>query len=113
MQLPQSTDIEIAHLNHLFDKTSECYKFFWFQAMLTKISQGYDTFSYQVIWEYEKVHTMFLNCAKDHLNNDHIRMKLYRQGLGYDEFQGILYDVVSPVYRAARDCGFTNWILKK
>mgnify|MGYP006977109889 CR=1 FL=1 len=36
MQLPYSENIEIQYLSRIFDNTSECYKFFWFQAILSK-----------------------------------------------------------------------------
>ncbi len=37
MELPRSSDLNIQYLSRLFDSTSECYKFFWFQAILTKV----------------------------------------------------------------------------
>lgn len=36
MQLPYEEELEIGYLSRLFDKTSECYKFFWFKAILKK-----------------------------------------------------------------------------
>lgn len=46
MQLPQSDELEIQYLSRLFDKTSECYKFFWFQAIITKVLEGKETITY-------------------------------------------------------------------
>lgn len=37
MHLPYAEDLEIRYLSRLFDNTSECYKFFWFQAIVSKI----------------------------------------------------------------------------
>ncbi len=37
MYLPQAEKIEVSYLNRLFDKTSESYKFFWFQAILNRV----------------------------------------------------------------------------
>ena len=37
MQLPNSDNVPIQHLSRLFDNTSECYNFFWFQAIVTKV----------------------------------------------------------------------------
>ncbi|MCD8078649.1 MAG: hypothetical protein LUE63_09830 [Lachnospiraceae bacterium] len=36
MQLPYSDELEVQYLSRLFGNTSECYKFFWFQAIVTK-----------------------------------------------------------------------------
>ena len=37
MQLPFSEELNIANLGRLFDNTSECYKFFWFKAIVEKV----------------------------------------------------------------------------
>lgn len=47
MQLPHSDELAIQSLGRLFDKTSECYKFFWFQAIVTKILEGKDIVTYE------------------------------------------------------------------
>lgn len=40
MKLPQSEGLNIASLSRLFDNKSECYKLFWFQAILEYVSKG-------------------------------------------------------------------------
>ena len=40
MQLPYSDQLNIAALSRLFDNKSECYKLFWFQAILGKVCAG-------------------------------------------------------------------------
>lgn len=47
MQLPYSENIEIQYLSRIFDNTSECYKFFWFQAILSKVLEGRDHITYE------------------------------------------------------------------
>ena len=47
MQLPFSDELEIQYLSRLFDNTSECYKFFWFQAIITKVLEGKKVISYE------------------------------------------------------------------
>lgn len=47
MQLPYSDELEIQYLSRLFDNTSECYKFFWFQALVTKVLEGKKVISYE------------------------------------------------------------------
>lgn len=44
--LPQDDSLEISYLSHLFDNMSECYKLFWFQAMITFISKGKSIITY-------------------------------------------------------------------
>lgn len=65
--------------------------------------------AYQMIWKYEKVHVVFEECAKEHLNSIEIRHKLYRKGLEEEQFNKQLYDVVFPVYKSAKNCGFGEW----
>ena len=42
MELPYSDELNIGYLSRLFDNTSNCYKFFWFLAILRK-NDGIDT----------------------------------------------------------------------
>lgn len=46
MQLPFSEELDIQYLGRLFDNTSECYKLFWFQAIMTKIKDGENSFTF-------------------------------------------------------------------
>lgn len=47
MYLPDTPELEVQYLSRLFDNTSECYKFFWFQAIVTKILEGKDIITYE------------------------------------------------------------------
>ena len=38
--LPQSEKLNIGYLSHAFDNKSECYKLFWFQAIIRKVAAG-------------------------------------------------------------------------
>ena len=40
MQLPKSEQLNIASLSRLFDNKAECYKLFWFQAILNHVCKG-------------------------------------------------------------------------
>ena len=40
MQLPKSEQLNIASLSRLFDNKAECYKLFWFQAILNYVCKG-------------------------------------------------------------------------
>ncbi len=66
--------------------------------------------SYEMIWKYDSIHKEFEKCAKEHLNNEEVRKKIYRRGLGYVEFAAALEEVIQPVYAAAKNCGFKSWI---
>lgn len=65
--------------------------------------------SYQMIWKYESVHKEFEKCAKEHVNNDDIRFRIYREGVDYAGFSGELKSVLLPVYQSAENCGFGKW----
>ena len=68
--------------------------------------------SYEMMWKYPKIHEAFENCAREHLNNQEIRHKLYQRGLSEREFSGRLEEVILPVYQSAKSMGFPNWSLK-
>ena len=40
MQLPYSEELNIEYLGQLFRNTTECYKFFWFKAIVKKVTKG-------------------------------------------------------------------------
>lgn len=66
--------------------------------------------SYKMMWKYEIIHKEFRKCAEEHLNNNLIRQRVYKEGLSYRQFYDELNDVVYPVYQSAKNCGFKNWI---
>ncbi len=47
MELPYSDELNIGYLSHLFDNTSNCYKFFWFLAILRKNDGSTIRFSFE------------------------------------------------------------------
>lgn len=73
---------------------------------------GQEYLSYTMIWQYEKIHGVFEKCAREHLNDTQIRSRLYREGQTKEEFSAQLAEVLLPVYRAAKCCGFDNWVLQ-
>ena len=46
INLPYSDELNIGYLSRLFDDTTNCYKFFWFQAILRKVDAGYQQFTF-------------------------------------------------------------------
>lgn len=69
--------------------------------------------SYTMLWQNTKIYDEFEKCAKEHLNNDEIRRRLYRKGLEREEFGKNLSEVLEPVYKSAKNCGFGNWVYQK
>ena len=65
--------------------------------------------SYEMIWKYDTVHDEFEKCAKEHLNDEQIRRKIYREGQDFTTFLNGLEEIVQPVYQSAKNCGFKNW----
>lgn len=65
--------------------------------------------SYELMWKYNKVHEEFEKCAIEHINNEDIYYRVYREGLAYAEFMGELKSIILPVYQSAKNCGFGNW----
>ena len=61
----------------------------------------------------EKANSLFRKCAKENLNNEDIKYKLYRPGQSEESFKDQLYDIIFPVYEAARNMGFKEWVYKK
>ena len=66
--------------------------------------------SYQMIWKSDTIHNEFEKCAKEHLNDPTIRIKLYQKGQDFLSFSQILEEILKPVYQSAKNCGFQNWI---
>jgi len=67
MQLPYSEELNIEHLGRLFDNTSECYKFFWFKAILGKIIEGKQVLSYEELVD-EMIADAWYMVTEYHLN---------------------------------------------
>ena len=69
--------------------------------------------SYKMIWQYDSIHIEFEKCSKEHINNDEVRFRLYREGLSQLDFYKELESIVMPVYKAALNCGFGKWEYKE
>ena len=67
MQLPFSDDLEIGRLSRIFDNTSECYKFFWFQALINKIQEGKEVITYGELID-EMIANAWYMVTEYHLN---------------------------------------------
>ena len=65
--------------------------------------------SYRMMWQYPKIHSEFEKCAREHLNSQEVRGRLYGEGMDEPDFQNRLYEVISPVYKSAQSAGFATW----
>ena len=83
----------------------------WDKYFERLVQQEYQ--SYQLLWKYEAVHNEFDKCAKEHINSDDIRYRVYREGLQFNEFAYGLESVLRPVYQSAQNCGFGRWQYQK
>lgn len=67
MQLPYSEQLNIAGLSRLFDNKAECYKLFWFQAILNKVCEGKQDLSYEELID-EMIADAWYMVTEYHLN---------------------------------------------
>lgn len=67
MQLPFSEELEIKYLSRLFDNKSECYKLFWFQAIVTKIEDGKEIITFEELVD-EMIADAWYMVSEYHLN---------------------------------------------
>ena len=67
MQLPYSDMLEIQNLSRIFDNTSECYKFFWFQAIVSKVLEGKQHITYDELIN-EMIADVWYMVTEYHLN---------------------------------------------
>lgn len=68
-------------------------------------------YSYQMMWQYDSVHSEFKKCQKEHINSNEVQMKLYRHGMEQQEFCYNLEEIILPIYKSAENMGFRNWVL--
>lgn len=71
---------------------------------------GLEYFSYKMMYQYEVVRELFEKCAREHLNSEEIKHRLYRENLSREEFSRVLEEIISPVYQSAKNCGFEQWL---
>ncbi len=67
MQLPYSDQLNIAGLSRLFDHKSECYKLFWFQAILSFVCKGKQEISFEEMID-EMIADAWYMVTEYHLN---------------------------------------------
>lgn len=63
----------------------------------------------QITKEKEQLKEAWEKCLTENVNNQDIRVLLYENALGYEEFHGRYCEVIQPVYAAAQKSGFQMW----
>ena len=69
LNLPQSPQLNINDLQRILDKTTECYKLFWFRAFLNSVGNGKHRMTYNELFcqmmadAYYMVNEYHLNCG--------------------------------------------------
>ena len=66
--------------------------------------------AYELIWKYDMVHKEFDKVAKEYINSEDVRRRVYRPNLCCEEFTAELETTIAPVYQSAKSCGFKDWI---
>ena len=67
MNLPYSDELHIEYLSRLFDNTSECYKFFWFKAILEKVVAGHTEIAFEELVD-DMIASAWYMVTEYHLN---------------------------------------------
>ena len=102
MQLPNSDELNTGYLARLFDNTSECYKLFWFKAIVMKIKEGKTVLSYEelvdrmIVDAWYMVTEYHLNLGpRDTLENLIILIKEKNPGLKSSEKETVILDYLA------------------
>ena len=82
-RLPYDEELNIGYLSRLFDDTSNCYKFFWFQAVLNKLTEDKNRFTYDELINEMIVDASFIDFAFrsviDEIMPDKVVIQIFRR----------------------------------
>lgn len=67
-------------------------------------------YAYRLVHSDDKASKLFEKCARENLNNDEIRYRLYKQGQTVEHFTNQLQEILLPVYESAKNLGFREWV---
>lgn len=56
---------------------------------------------------------LFKKCARENLNNEEVRHRLYREGQTEQHFTNQLEELILPIYESARNLGFKQWTYQR
>lgn len=61
----------------------------------------------------EKASQLFNKCARENLNSEEIRFRLYQPGQSTEHFANQLEEIMLPICDSARNMGFREWVYEK
>ena len=61
----------------------------------------------------ERASMLFEKCARENLNNEDVRYRLYLQGQTEQHFTNQLEELLLPIYESARNMGFKEWTYQR
>ena len=65
--------------------------------------------AYLLTGKDERASVLFEKCARENLNNEDVRYRLYLQGQTEQHFTNQLEELLLPIYESARNMGFRKW----
>ena len=68
--------------------------------------------AYKLVQEYDHMkdlHRVVTKCMKEHVNDEEVRYRLYREGQTKEHFGNQLKEILLPAYESARNLGFGEW----
>ena len=68
--------------------------------------------AYLLVGSDAKAKDLVEKCARENLNNEEIRYRLYRPGQSRQHFTNQLEEILLPIYDSARNMGFRKWVYK-
>ena len=66
--------------------------------------------AYLTVGSDTKAERLFEKCAKENLNSDDVKYRLYKQGQTEQHFTNQLEKLLLPIYESARNMGFRKWV---
>ena len=69
--------------------------------------------AYLLVEHDAKAGQLFHKCARENLNSEEIRYRLYRSGQTEEQFTRQLEEILLPVYESAKNMGFREWVYER
>lgn len=66
--------------------------------------------AYLLTAQDEKASQLFNKCARENLNSEEIRYRLYQPGQSREHFANQLEEIMLPIYDSAKNMGFREWV---
>ena len=67
-------------------------------------------YAYRLVEQDDTASKLFDKCARENLNNEEVRYRLYQHGQTEEHFTNQLQEIILPVYESAKNLGFREWV---